>query len=48
MGKKSKFSKKQKIEICRRYLDSSASVISLAEEINVSCLASLYLVLKGI
>ena len=34
MGRKSKFSKEQKIEICRRYLDGSESVISLAEEIN--------------
>ena len=33
MGRKSKFSK-QKIEICRRYLDGSESVISLAKEIN--------------
>ena len=36
MGRKSKFSKEQKIEICRRYLDGSESVISLAKEINVS------------
>ena len=35
MGRKSKFSKEQKIEICRRYLDGSESVTSLAEEINV-------------
>ena len=34
MGRKSKFSKEQKIEICRRYLDGSESVISLAKEIN--------------
>ena len=34
MGRKSKFSKQQKIEICRRYLDGSESVISLAKEIN--------------
>ncbi len=34
MGRKSKFSKEQKIEICRRYLDGSESVTSLAEEIN--------------
>mgnify|MGYP000187620714 CR=1 FL=1 len=36
MGRKSKFSKEQKIEICRRYLDGSESISSLAEEINVS------------
>ena len=48
MGRKSKFSKEQKIEICKRYLDGSESISILAEEINVSCLASLYLVLKGI
>ena len=35
MGRKSKFSKEQKIEICRRYLDGRESVTSLAEEINV-------------
>ena len=35
MGRKSKFSKQQKIEICRRYLDGSESVTNLAEEINV-------------
>ena len=34
MGRKSKFSKQQKIEICRRYLYGSESVISLAKEIN--------------
>ena len=33
MGRKSKFSKEQKIEICRRYLDGSESISSLAEEI---------------
>ena len=36
MGRKSKFSKEQKIEICRRYLDGSESVSRLAEEINVN------------
>uniref|UniRef100_UPI003D78494A helix-turn-helix domain-containing protein n=2 Tax=Catenibacterium mitsuokai TaxID=100886 RepID=UPI003D78494A len=36
MGRKSKFSKEQKIEICQRYLDGSESISSLAEEINVS------------
>lgn len=34
MGRKSKFSKEQKIEICRRYLDGSESVNSLAEVLN--------------
>ena len=34
MGRKSKFSKQQKIEICRRYLDGSESISILAEEIN--------------
>jgi len=34
MGRKSKFSKEQKIEICRRYLDGSESVTSLAEVLN--------------
>ena len=34
MERKSKFSKQQKIEICRRYLYGSESVISLAKEIN--------------
>ena len=35
MGRKSKFSKEQKIEMCGRYLDGSESVSRLAEEINV-------------
>ena len=34
MGRKSKFSKEQKIEICKRYLDGSESISMLAEEIN--------------
>ena len=34
MGRKSKFSKEQKIEICKRYLDGSESISILAEEIN--------------
>lgn len=35
MGRKSKFSKEEKIEICRRYLDGSESISRLAKEINV-------------
>ena len=34
MRRKSKFSKEQKIEICKRYLDGSESISILAEEIN--------------
>lgn len=34
MGRKSKFSKEQTIEICKRYLDGSESISILAEEIN--------------
>ena len=34
MGRKSKFSKEEKIEICRRYLDGGESVSRLAREIN--------------
>ena len=35
MGRKSEFSKEQKIEICRKSLDCNEQISKLAEEINV-------------
>ena len=51
MGRKSKYSKELKIEICKRYLNGEGSTYSLADEIgtnNISGLAGLHAALTWI